>query len=91
MPQLHKDFATGVVDGVNDRFPAGNHFLGVNSRRVHPTVGLRGDRGGLRNDQSSTCSLTIVSRHQFVWHTITTRSPAGQRSHCDSVGQFKIV
>jgi hypothetical protein len=66
VPELKKDAASSGMNGLDDFFPSGDLFRGVDAGCVGVPVAKWGDGGCLANDQSGRGSLAIVLGIQFV-------------------------
>jgi len=89
VPELEKDAAPCGMNGLDDFFPSGDLFEGMDSGGVGVTVAERRDGGRFANDQSSGSSLAIVLGIQFIWDVARGGPASGKGSHQDSVGELK--
>jgi len=89
VPELKKDAAPFGMNGLDDFFPSGDLFGGMDSGRVGVTVAEGGDGSCFGNDQSGRSSLAIVLSIQFI-RDVARGGPAPcEGSHQDSVGELK--
>ena len=89
MPELKKDAASSGMNGLDDFFPSGDLFRGVDAGGVGVAVAERRDRGRLGNDQSGRCSLAIVLGIQFVRDVTCRGSAPSEGSHQNPMGEVK--
>jgi hypothetical protein len=89
VPELEEDAATGGMNGLDDFFPSGDLFGGVDAGGVGVTIAERRYRGRLGNDQSGGGSLVIVLSIQFVRDVTGRGSAPGEGSHQDPMGKVK--
>jgi hypothetical protein len=89
VPELEKDVAPFGMNGLDDFFPSGDLFRGVDAGGIGVTVAEWGDGGRFGNDQPGRGALAIVLGIQFIWD-IACRGPApGEGSHQDPMGELK--
>ena len=81
VPELEKDATPCGMNGLDDFFPSGDLFRGVDAGCVGVAVAERRDRGCFGNDQSSRGSLVIVLGIQFIRDVTCRGSAPGEGSH----------
>ena len=90
VPQLHHNFAVGLVDGLGHFFPAVELLGAVQAGHVGVALRLRADGGGFSDQQAGAGALGVVLRHQRgrdgVWGAV-----ARQRCHRNAVGQLQAT
>jgi len=89
VPELEEDAASSGMNGLDDFFPSGDLFRGVDAGGVGVAVAERRDRSCFGNDQSGRGSLAIVLGIQFVRDVARGGSAPGERSHQDPVGKVE--
>ena len=89
VPELEKDAAPFGMNGLDDFFPSGDLFGGMDSGRVGVTVAEGGDGSCFGNDQSGRSSLAIVLSIQFIRDVARGGPAPGEGSHQDPVGELK--
>jgi hypothetical protein len=77
------------MNGMDDFFPSGDLFGGMDSGRVGVTIAERRDGGCLADDQSGRGSLAIVIGIQFIGDVACRGSAPGEGSHQDPMGEVK--
>ena len=60
MPQLGKDLAASLVDGIGNQAPTDNLLITVDARRVRVTLSIGANNGRLGDDESYAGSAGIV-------------------------------
>jgi hypothetical protein len=89
VPELEEDAASSGMNGLDDFFPSGDLFRGVDAGGVGVAVAERRDRGCFGNDESGRGSLVIVLGIQFV-RDVACRGPApSEGSHQNPMGEVK--
>jgi hypothetical protein len=89
MPELEKDVASRGMNGLDDFFPSGDLFRGVDAGSIGVPVAEWGDRGRFADDQSGRGSLAIVLGIQFVRDVACRGSAPSEGSHQDPMGKVK--
>jgi len=89
VPELEKDATPCGMNGLDNFFPSGDLFGGMDSGGVGVTVAERGDRGCFGNDQSSRSALVIVLGIQFIRDVACRGSAPSEGSHQNPMGEVK--
>jgi hypothetical protein len=89
MPELEKDVASRGMNGLDDFFPSGDLFRGVDAGSIGVPVAERRDRGRLGNDQTGGGALAIVLGIQFIRDVACRGSAPSEGSHQDPMGKVK--
>ena len=89
VPELEEDAAAGGMNGLDDFFPSGDLFRGVDAGGVGVTVAERRDRGCFADDQSGRGSLAIVLGIQFIGDVACRGSAPSEGSHQNPMGEVK--
>ena len=89
MPELEEDAAPCGMNSLDNFFPSGDLFWGVDAGGIGVTVAEWGDGSCFPNDQSGGSSLAIVLGIQFIWDVARGGPASGKGSHQDSVVELK--
>jgi hypothetical protein len=89
VPELEKNTTPGGMNGLDDFFPSGDLFRGVDAGGIGVSVAERRDRGCFADDQSGRGSLVIVLGIQFVRDVTYRGSAPGEGSHQNPMGEVK--
>jgi hypothetical protein len=89
VPELEEDATPSGMNGLDDFFPSGDLFRGVDAGGVGVTIAEWGDGGCFGNDQPGGGSLVIVVSIQFVRDVACRGSAPGEGSHQNPMGEVK--
>jgi hypothetical protein len=89
VPELEEDAASSGMNGLDDFFPSGDLFKGVDAGSIGVPVAEWGDRGRFADDQSGRGSLAIVLGIQFVRDVACRGSAPSEGSHQNPMGEVK--
>ncbi len=89
VPELEEDAASSRMNGLDNFFPSGDLFGGVDAGCVGVAVAERRDRSCFGNDQSGRGSLAIVLGIQFVRDIACRGSAPGEGSHQNPMGEVE--
>ena len=87
VPELQEDAAALGVHGGGDLLPAGDLFVGVDTRGVRVAMAAGRDRGRLSDDQAGAGALGVIFGHQVRRDVGPFGTATRQRSHQDAVRQ----
>ena len=89
VPELEEDAASSGMNGLDDFFPSGDLFRGVDAGGVGVAVAERRDRGCFGNDQTGGGALAIVLGIQFIRDVACRGSAPSEGSHQNPMGEVK--
>lgn len=85
MEQLHEDSASLGMDGIGDSLPSSNLGISVDSTADGIAISFCGDCSTFGDNETSTCSGSIVLHHQVIWNSIWTSSKSSCWCNDESV------